>query len=213
MNKLFFLMLLCLCNFFSHSQSAPDTIWVENLSDSTFIIGIGTMNTQNNKLNVQYVDQVFDSAGVANFAFNRIERNEQDQRNADLIKLKADALSALYSDVNSILQNFTGAGYLVNSFHKYKSQYVGYYQAQLGASQVFLQLKEDATATQVNAQGQAVQNGFSGTWDIINGSRWRLKDFFPSAIVPEGSIFNRLETPDNSFMSVGSAVVITKLNR
>lgn len=194
-----------------NSQDLPDTIWVESLTDTTFLIATGTMNARNNKLNIKYIDNVFDSAGVAEFAFNRIDRNEHAQRDADLIKLKADALTALYTDVNSILQNFTGSGYLGNSFQKYRHQLIGYYSAQLGASQIFVQLNADATAVQINAQGEPIGGGFLGTWDIINQSRFRLKNFFPANILPAGSVFNRLENPDTVFMAVGSNVILTKI--
>ena len=212
MNKLLLLIFLfaySVCN----AQNVPDTIWVESFSDSSFVVAIGTKNNRTNKMNIQYVDQVFDSAGVAAYAFSQIERNEQSQRKADLIKFKADALTALYSDVNSILQSFTGSGYLVKAFQQFKDEYIGFYRATLGGSSMIIRLDSDATAIQINVQGQPVENGLSGTWDIINGSRFRLKNFFPIAILPDGSVFNRLEAPDNAFMAAGSKVLLMKIDR
>lgn len=209
-----FLIFFALCAaVFSGAQNIPDTIWVEPLTDTSFVVAIGTKNNRNNKMNVDYIDQVFDSAGVAAYAFSQIERNEQSQREADLIKLKADALTALYSDVNSILQSFTGSGYLVKAFQQFKDEYVGFYRATSGGSSMIIRLDSNATAIQVNAQGQPVENGLSGTWDIVNGSRFRLKNFFPTNILPNGSVFNRLEAPDNAFMAAGSKVLLMKIDR
>lgn len=206
-------ILITICLFVSLSLSAqiPDTIWIESLTDTTFAVAIGTMNKANDRLNITYVDQVFDSAGVANFAYQRIAENEDVQRQADLIKMKADVLTRLYGDVNSILQDFTGAGYLPTSFEKSYTTYIGYYQARINQSQALFQLKADGTAVEVNAQGQEVQNGFSGTWDVINKNRWRLKDFFPVSILPAGTILNRMENPNNQFRAVGLNLVVTKI--
>lgn len=206
-----FIVFFLLLSGAAFAQDVPDTIWVENITDSTFIIAVGTMNKRNEKMNIEYIDNVFDSVGVAEFAFNRIERNESTQREADLIKLRANALMALYSDVNGILQNFTGNGYLNNAFQKFAGELTGFYRAELNASQILIYVKPDATAVQVNAQGQPVEGGFTGTWDVINPSRWRLKDFFPVNILPAGSVLNRLNKPDNAFMAVGSAIVLTKI--
>lgn len=198
----------------------PDTIFVEQYTDSTYLIAIGTTNKANDRLNVQYIDQVFDSVGVANFAYDCISENENTQRRADLIKMKADlikmkadALTNLYADVNSLLNRFMGSGYLANSFARHYTTYIGYYRAKLGQSVSLFQLKADGTAIEVNAQGQPVQAGFSGTWDVITNSRWRLKNFFPTNILADDSVLNRLDNPDTAFMAVGSAVVLTKIQQ
>lgn len=205
---LFALMLLPILAF---SQTVPDTIFVEALTDTTFLIAVGERNRNNSKLNIRYIDNVFDSSGVANFAYNRIEENENLQWNADKIKLKADALTALYGDVNGILQAFTGAGYLAGAFERHSLSYIGYYRATRGATQSFFVLNIDGTAQQVNAQGQPIPGGFSGTWDVITAFRWRLKDFFPTNVLPAGSIFNRLDVGQSVFQAIGSNVIVTKI--
>lgn len=193
-------------------QNIPDTIFVEPYQgDSLFLIAIGTFNRANTKLNVRYLDQVFDSVQVAEFAYNRISRNEERQQEADLIKLEADALTRLYGDVNGILNAMTGGGYLVNAFQRHFTTYIGYYKAQLGQSVSYLQLKANGTAVEVDTQGNEVQGGFSGTWDIVTDSRWRLKNFFPANILPDGAVYNRIGSPPNEFRAVGSNVVITKV--
>lgn len=211
MRQIFFLSIFVFCGLSLQGQEVADTIWVEPITDTTFAVAIGTMNKTNNKLSVQYIDQVFDSVGVAQFAYSRIAENENSQRKADLTKLEADALTRLYSDVNGILNQFTGRGYLANSFDQHYTTYIGYYRARLGNSSSFFQLKADGTAVEVNRQGQQVQGGFSGTWDIINENRWRLKDFFPVNVLPAGSVLNRLENPQNRFLAIGSDIVVTKI--
>lgn len=191
-------------------QNIPDTIFVEAISDTTFLIAIGKKNSNNDKLNITYIDNVYDSVQVAEFAFNRISRNEDQQWEADKIKLQADALTALYGDVNGILNAFTGAGYIANAFNKYRLSFIGYYQARLGNSSSYFVLNQDGTAEEVNSQLQPIQ-GFSGTWDVVTSNRWRLKNFFPGNVLTDGSVLSRLDNPTNTFMAVGSNVVITKI--
>jgi len=189
----------------------PDTIFAEALTDSTFLIAIGTKNKNNLKLNIQYLDQVFDSVGVAQYAFIRIEQNENQQHKSDVIKMEAEALVRLYGDVDDILQNFTGAGYLANAFSRYSTKYIGYYKAELGNTVSYFQLKDNAIAEEVLANGDIKIGGFSGTWDVINNNRWRLKGFYPKNILPAGSVLNRLEKPGNTFQAIGSRIVVTKI--
>lgn len=206
----YIIIILCFFPVLLTAQ-VPDTIFAEAYTDSTFVVAVGTRNATNGKLNIRYIDQVFDSVTVSQYAFDRIRENEDKQRAAELIQLEAAPLTRLYSDVNAILQQYTGAGYLVNAFQAYNTRYIGYYRAEYDGQTTYVRITQDAQAVEVNAQGQPVQNGYIGTWDIITPHRWRLKNFFPVSVVPDGTVFNRMETQVTEFRAVTSSLVLTKV--
>lgn len=209
--KKIFIFLAVIIPFLSFGQTIPDTIFVEAITDTTFLIAIGERNQNNSRLNIKYIDEVFDSVGIANFAYNRIEENENVQWEADKIKLRADALTALYGDVNQILQRFTGLGYLQITYDRHRLSYIGYYRATLGNLTTFFVLTQNGNAREVDANGQIIQGGLNGTWDIITSHRWRLNGFFPTNVLPAGSIFNRTENSGNVFRALNSNLVLTKI--
>lgn len=191
----------------------PDTVFVEAYTDSTYLIAVGNKNRVNGKMNIRYFDEVFDSAGVVNFFFNQVYENEQRQVAAERERAESAALTILYNDVNSVLQNFTGAGYVNNAFARHAATFTGFYRARNRQQVVLLQLLEDGTAVQVNAQGNPVQGGMQGTWDVITADKFRLKNFFPANVVPAGTAFIRAKAPDNVFFAPGVGVALEKLRR
>lgn len=211
MKKYLFALFIVAPLFLVSQALEPDTMWVENDTDSTFIIALGTKNQNNGKINVEYIDRIFDSLGVAQFAYERIYDNEMKKWEVERSQLQAAARAALYNDADRILNNFTGIGFLQSSMNRFKSEFVGPYIATLGQSRMLLILKQDGTATQVNPQGQPVQDGLSGTWDVINANRWRLKGFFPDSILPANSVFNRIPSDGDVFKALGSNLVLRKL--
>lgn len=193
------------------SQPPADTLGVEALTDSTFLIWLGERNQKNDKLNIKYIDDVFDSLGVAQFAFEQIQKNEARQWEADRVKLQASAVTKLYLPVNQILTDFSGGNYLKTAFDIFKAELKGVYRANYDGQVILFRLKPIGEAVQINAQGGEIVGGYSGTWDILELNRLRIKNFFPVAIVPANAVFNRAADGGKQFKSLSTTLTITKI--
>lgn len=203
MKQIILILIILLCLGFSASGQVPDTMFVEidtatistpdtSYLDTFFLVAVGTKNARNDRLNISYIDAEFDSSGVRTYAFRQIKENEDKQGAADLRKMEADALTRLYGDVNNILRDFTGGGYLANARQAYGDRYTGYYRARVGNSVSFFRLRPNGTSVEVDAQGAVVVGGFSGRWNAITENRFRLVNHFPAGIVPAGTTFTRI---------------------
>lgn len=205
------LLALLILPLLTSAQPPADTLGIEALTDSTFVIWLGEQNQKNDRLNKRYVDNVFDSLGVIQFTFNQIRKNEFRQWEADMVKLQAEAVTKLYKPVNKILNDFGGVGYLATSFKVFSPQIIGYYRADYNEQVVFLRLNPNGTAVQVNANGGEVSGGYSGTWSIFELNRFTLKDFFPVSILPVNSVFNRAADGGKKFKTLSSTLTLTKI--
>lgn len=185
-----------------------DTVFVRQ-NEAGLSIWQGKLYSRLDTVVAEPIDAVFDTVGLVDYLYSVIERNEKLQGQADLIELKTSRRAKLYQNMNALIVQYNGSGYIQRSFEREGQRFLGYYRAKIGQTTSFFQLKGDGTSIEVDNEGREVQGGLNGQWYPVTNNRFRIVNHFPAQFVPAGTTFTR--TQAGEFQSPDSGVVIKKI--
>lgn len=196
-------------SLFSQSLPVPDTVYLEQPTDSTYRV-VREYTFDNGGTRTDKTEPL-DSAGALLLLGNVIHDNELVQVRG-VRDLKAQqALSAIYSDVNAGIDSIAGKGYLQLAFEKFGQKYVGFWTATIGQTTVIFQLKNDGTAIQVDNQGTPVEGGYSGTWNAISNQSFWLVNFLPSQFYPNRDRIVSIAGNSDTYFHLNGNIIFKKV--
>jgi len=183
----------------------PDTIYYEpftlieteestGISDSGLFIVYESKTLQNSQYKFNYpIDKAMTGQEVADYVFNLIYRNENlnwlDEARVQQ-RLRANRLMPV---ANEIIKDFIGYGYYPYSRTKFIAQYQGIYRViGLNKSIEHLLIRANGTIAECDADGVLLENGKTGSIQILTENRFRVVSYFGENVV----VFNKeLDTP------------------
>lgn len=186
----------------------PDTLFAEYSGGNVYVV---VQTTSQSGEVITRRSPAMDSTRAAERIFNLIRDNELDQVRGIRDLKKVEALTGLYDDVNIELTRLTGAGYPSLARQYLADYFLGYYLATVAGQSVGIRLSPDGTATQVNAQGQPVQGGLSGTWRPITDQSWQLIGFFPTSALPVGERIVQEDPASKKFFTLNTPITFEKI--
>lgn len=127
---------------------APDTVYYEISNDKVVIVTETVFDNGSVSINKT---EALDSATAVLYTGNIIHNNELSHVAGARILFKKAQLDAVYPDVNSVLLNISGSGYLPLAWNRYRSQYVGVWQLTNNQSEVLVYVQPNRTITQLDS--------------------------------------------------------------
>lgn len=159
-------------------QSPPDSLGFIQETDSTFRVIEGFSDVGYPQPVPPLNESAFDSAGVANYAFNVIARNEDELRAALQLVLAKERLTVTYPLANSLLQRFSGEGYIRRAWGELQSQFAGYWQADSASVTIYLRVfaqNETVNGTNYNARDVVRVNAQGNPVGAVRGTFWGIR--------------------------------------
>jgi len=200
MKKILFLLL----PLYGFAQ-VPDTIYYEPftlieteestvISDSSLYIVYESKTLPNSNYKFNYpIDKAMTGQEVADYVFNLIYRNENlnwlDEARVQQ-RIRANRLMPI---ANEIIKDFTGGGYYPYSREKFIAQFQGVYRVVgVNKSIEHLLIRANGTIAECDADGVVLENGKTGSIQILTENRFRVVSYFGENVV----VFNKeLDTP------------------
>ena len=183
----------------------PDTIYYQpfklieteesiGTSDSGFYIVYESKTLPNSLYKFNYpIDKAMTGQEVADYVFNLIYRNENlnwlDEARVQQ-RLRANRLMPI---ANEIIKDFVGYGYYPYARQKFIAQFQGIYRVVgVNRSIEHLLIRANGTMAECDADGVVLENGKTGSIQILTENRFRVVSYFGDSVV----VFNKeLDTP------------------
>lgn len=202
-------------------QSPPDSLGFIQESDTTFRVIEGNSEVGYPQLQPPLFEAAFDSSGLANYVFNIIARNEDELRAALQLVLAKERLTVTYPLANSLLQRFSGEGYIPRAWGELQSQFAGFWQADSSNVTIYLRVfaqNETVNGTnykardvvRVNASGNPIGAVRGTFWGIRPGS-FQTNSFFGATTGADGTRW--VNVTSRRYCSTENSWVLTWLGR
>jgi len=186
------------------SAQVPDTVYIENVTDSTARV-VQEFTFPDGSRTVNKSPQM-DSVQVAATLTRSIYRNEERLHRAIRGIKNSQGLNPLYPVINGLLQEYAGTGYLNLQRQRMGQRFVGYWRITLNQSTVYMALDRQGNAGQVDAQGNPVIGGYSGTWGPADEESFILVNFLPTNILPQSERIVSKENGANEFYTLNTVL-------
>lgn len=153
-----------------------------------------------------------DSLTAARQLYQYIYDNELTQVSGVRQLKEQSQLTKIYVDVNSALQQLTGQGYVDLARQFLKENFVGRWVATLSGQSIYLDIRDDNTAVQIDQEGAEVGGGYSGTWRPITEHSFQLVGVLPVAILPAGERIISIRNGSSKFFALNSSIEFEKID-
>jgi hypothetical protein len=213
MKKILFLLLPL-----TAQSQVPDTIYYEpftfiesettsGTSDSGLFIVYESKTLPNSNYKFNYpIDKAMTGQEVADYVFNLIYRNENLNWLDEARIRQRQKSNNLLPVINNIIKDFTGSGYFPYARNKFIGNIQGVYIVRnVNKTVEYLLIRQNGTVVQCDESGTVINNGKSGSIQILTENRFRINSYFGEA----PTLFNK-ELDTNFFFS--NVARIRKLN-
>jgi hypothetical protein len=202
--KSIILSLLTLVSINVYSQ-IPDTIYYQPF---TFLEGVQSFGTSDSQTYILYesktlpntllqfpqpIDKVMTAKEVSDYVFNLIYRFENLNWLDEARIQRRQKSNTLMPTINKILQDFTGFGYFPNARQKFINNFQGVYIIRnVNKTVEYFLIRQNGTIVECLQDGQIIENGKTGSIQILTENRFRVVSYFGQEIIT----FNKeLDTP------------------
>jgi len=182
----------------------PDTVYVEQATDSTARI-VQEFTFPDGAQEVRKSPEM-DSTAISAALVRTIYRNEERLNKAIRGISESQGLNPLYPVINSLLQTYAGSGYLPIQRQRTGGRFVGVYRVTFNASVIFMSLREDGVAIQINSDGTPVVGGYLGTWGPATEESFILSNFLPTNVLPPSERIVSRENGNNEFFTLNTVL-------
>lgn len=92
----------------------------------------------------------------------------------------------VYQDVNQAINAVSGGNYftILRQQPNIQQRYVGFYRINYAGNTKYVEFRTNGAAREVNAQGQPVQGGLTGSWQPLSDNSFYLNNFLPVENLP-----------------------------
>lgn len=215
-------LLLILGLFFSSFVfgQIPDTIVVEATTDTLPNGRLGHYIAKGfkvgNKLDLVWEKdrqgnlQLFNSTGVAKYAYRFINDAHREITKAERIFLLRTQISQLTPLADAILQRFIGKSYLEESLRQYSSDIAGIYLIKYNNTQKILRFRQNGTIIEIDENGDPIE-GLSGNYRPLLKTKFVVNNLLPVSLIPTGATFLKAVDQEDTWLSVQSPIIFQKV--
>lgn len=188
------------------------TVMTEEDTTSGFILYTSATLSNSQIPVIKPIDELMDSAQVAEYAFDLIYQNEYLNWVDEARLMDRQKSARLYAPVNNIIRDMYGYGFFVMTRKKFGSGYEGKWIARVnGGDIIWFTVDSFMNLTETEMNWTLKENGRSGKILVYTENRCKVQSFFAEA--DQRDFFNKqFDSPFFVIESEGNKVIMRKID-